>query len=65
MVISELLIKELQDSIGKHIKMFLENGFHFEGRLLECDGVFVKFFDDRKQNIRFEKMDQISECELT
>lgn len=64
MVISEMVRETLKESIGKHILYFKSNGFRFEGKILGCDDIYLKYYDSKKDCIRFEKLEDIQEAEL-
>lgn len=64
MVISELIIECLKQSKGMTILFFLNNGYRFEGKVLSCDGLYLKYFDSKKTCIRLQKLEEIQEAEL-
>ena len=64
MVISELVIESIKQSKGMPIIFFLNNGFRFEGKVLDCDGIYLKYFDIKKNCIRLQKLEEIQEAEL-
>ena len=64
MVISELVRESIKQSIGINIIFFLNNGFRFEGKVLECDDTYLKYFDSKKNCIRLQKLEEIQEAEL-
>ena len=64
MVISELVRETLKESIGKHILFFISNGYRFEGKILGCDDIYLKYYNSKKDCIRFQKLEDIMEAEL-
>ena len=42
---SELLKERLRKSIGKYAKVFLHNGFKFEGKISNCDGKYLELLE--------------------
>lgn len=64
MPISELVRESIKQSIGLKILFFLENGYRFEGKVLACDEVYLKYFDTKKNCIRLQKLEEIQEAEL-
>jgi len=44
---SELISERLKNSIGKHAKIFLNNGFRYEGKITNCDDDFVEILEPR------------------
>lgn len=43
---SEILKKRLSESIGSSAKIFLHNGFKFEGKITNCDEKYVELLED-------------------
>jgi len=64
MAISELVKESLKQSIGMNILFYLPNGFRFEGKVLGCDDVYLKYFDIKKNCVRLQKLEEIQEAEL-
>ncbi len=64
MAISELVKISLKESVGLHILFFIMNGYRFEGKVLACDDVYLKYFDSKKNCIRLQKLEEIQEVEL-
>tara|TARA_R100001530_G_scaffold136140_2_gene115452 strand:+ start:2661 stop:2873 length:213 start_codon:yes stop_codon:yes gene_type:complete len=60
---NELINKRLGANWGKRIKIFMENGFFFEGVLLEND-VKHLVLKDRKKGNRILKIEDISNLEI-
>lgn len=48
---SEILKKRLRESIGNKTKIFLHNGFKFEGRITNCDDKYVELLEERGYKI--------------
>ena len=44
---SEIISERLKNSIGKHAKIFLNNGFRYEGKITNCDAIFVEILEPR------------------
>ena len=55
------LKNNLQKAIGKQALLFLENGFRFKGKILSCDGEFLKIQDYKIRAEKLIRLDQISE----
>ena len=64
MVLSELVIESIKASDGLTILFFTENNFRFEGKILGCDGKFLKYYDIKKNCVRIVSLEEIKECEL-
>ncbi len=62
-MVSSMLSVELKNSIGKNIILFAHS-LRFEGKILDCDGSFIKYFDKHKDKIRYIKLSQIEEWEV-
>jgi len=43
---SEILKKRLIESIGSYAKIFLHNGFKFEGKITGCDEKYVELLEE-------------------
>ena len=43
---SEILRKRLKESIGSSAKIFLHNGFKFEGKITNCDEKYVELLEE-------------------
>lgn len=63
MTVSELIIDLLKKNIGERIGFFTENRFYFEGDILDCDGVVLKY-NDRKTGIKIIEVEKIKEVSL-
>lgn len=57
--------ESLRTSIGSIVVIFCENGFHFEGKILDCDDDFLKIYDTRKNYEKFIKFDDIKEANVS
>ncbi len=42
---SEVIKKRLNESISKNAKIFLHNGFRYEGKITNCDNKFVELLE--------------------
>jgi len=60
---SEILKKDLLNSVGKIITLFLDNGFRYECRVITCDDSFVKIFDEVKSREKLINLNQIAEVD--
>ena len=48
---SEIISERLKNSIGKHAKIFLHNGFRYEGKITNCDEDYVEVLEPRGYKI--------------
>ena len=62
-MVSEMLQNEIKNSIGMTIVLFIGT-FRFEGKIIDCDNEFVKYFDNRKCKPCFKKLSEINEMEI-
>jgi hypothetical protein len=63
MVLSDLLIESLKESVGLVVKIYTIKNFYFEGVVISCDGQFLKF-NDRKSGVRIISLNEIREVSL-
>jgi len=42
---SEIMSERLRKSIGKYSKVFLHNGFKFEGKITNCDDKYLELLE--------------------
>ncbi len=45
---SEIISERLKSSIGKHAKIFLSNGFRYEGKITNCDEKYVEILEPER-----------------
>ena len=62
-MVSEILITKLKSSVGLSGIIFLENGFRFESKILNCDDEFVEIYDIKKSSNKFIRLSQIAEVD--
>jgi len=48
---SEILVERLKKSVGSYAKIFLHNGFKFEGKITNCDDKYVELLEDKGYKI--------------
>lgn len=63
MMVAEILTKELINNIGNIIIIWINN-LRFEGKVLDCDDVFLKYYDVRKEKIRYVRIEDINSMEV-
>ncbi|HUS50900.1 MAG TPA: hypothetical protein VMZ91_12100 [Candidatus Paceibacterota bacterium] len=59
---SEILRARLKDSIGKYAKIFLHNGFKFEGTITNCDDEELELRE--AEGFKILKIISISEAKI-
>jgi hypothetical protein len=60
----DLLTNEITRNIGKNI-IFWINNLRFEGKILNCDKTFLKYYDKHKGKERYVKIADLSVWEVT
>lgn len=62
-MVAEILIKEITNNIGNIIIFWVQH-LRFEGKVLDCDDVFLKYYDSRKEKIRYVRIEDINSMEV-
>ncbi len=55
--------ERLKSSVGKHAKIFLNNGFRFEGKITNCDDTYVELLEPKGYKIILIK--EISDVDIS
>ncbi len=58
-----MLVAELQKNVGNVIAFWIQK-LRFEGKVIEVDNTFLKYFDSFKNKERFVKISQIENMEI-
>ena len=61
---NEVIKKRLSESKGKDIKLFLNNGFKYEGKLTNSDDVWVEILDYKTNSYIIKRLLDISNVEV-
>ncbi|MBU0959153.1 MAG: hypothetical protein KKB31_04365 [Nanoarchaeota archaeon] len=61
---SEIITERLKNSIGKFVKIYLENGFRYAGKLTNCDDEFTEVLDDVSSSYKIIKIIDIKDVEV-
>lgn len=64
MVVSELVIASLQESIGLSLVFWNNQRFRFSGKLIACDGIYIKYFDDHQLRERLFKIADMEDVQI-
>ena len=48
---NELINQRIKQSIGKYVKIFLKNGFRYEGKITACDDNYVEVLEKKGYKI--------------
>ena len=60
-MVSEILVKDLKNSIGRVITIYLESGFKHRCEIISVDEEYVKIKDIIKDRIKLLRLNQIIE----
>lgn len=60
---SELLNERLRNSVDKIAKIFLINGFKFEGKITGCDDEYLEILEP-KRGIKLLKLNEIKDVSI-
>lgn len=58
-----MLFDCLKNSLNEKIIFFIGK-FRFEGKILDCDNTYLKYFDTHKSKILYKKLLEITEWEI-
>lgn len=61
---SELIKKRVSESIGKEIKIFLNNGWRYSGKITNSDEKYVELLDYKSNAYKIIKFEDIKDCEV-
>lgn len=61
---SDIIINRLKESEGKEIKIFLNSGFHYTGKLLNSDETYLEILDFKIDAIKILKIEDIKDMEV-
>ena len=63
-MVSQLVKKRLESSIGKSAKIFLLNNFCYEGKITGCDNFYVELINNRTGNFKIISLEEIKDAEV-
>lgn len=61
---SEILKKRASESIGKTIKIFLNNGWRYEGKVTGSDEEYIEIVDYKTSSYKIIKFEDIKDLEV-
>lgn len=61
---SEILLKKLKGCVGENVLVFIQNGFRFEGRVLDCDDEFIVIDEIKRGTQKIIGLEQIKEIQI-
>lgn len=62
---NEVLKERLKESIGKEVKIFLENGFRYIGKITNCDENYVEILDYKTNSFIIIEIKNIDNAEVS
>lgn len=62
---SEIIKKRVSESIGKNIKIYLNNGFKFSGKIINCDEKYIEIFDEIIKGYKILEISNIVDLEVS
>lgn len=61
---SDVIKKRLSESEGKDIKLFMHNGFKYEGKLTNSDDIYVEILDYKTNSYIIKKIIDVRNVEV-
>lgn len=61
---SEIIKKRVKNSIGKIAKIFLINGFRYEGKIIDSDEKHVEILDFKTDSFKIILIAEINDMEI-
>jgi small nuclear ribonucleoprotein (snRNP)-like protein len=61
---SEIIIERLKNSIGKQVKIYLNNGFRYAGKLTNADKEYAEVLDNVSSSYKIIHIDDIKDLEV-
>lgn len=61
---SEIIKKRVSESIGKEIKIFLQNGFRYAGKATNCDDNYIELLDYKSGSYKIINVSDIESLEV-
>lgn len=61
---SELIKERVKESVGKTMKIYLNNGFRYEGKIINSDEEYLQILDFKINGYKFIKFNDIKDCEV-
>lgn len=61
---NEIIRKRISESVGKDIKIFLNNGFRFAGKVTGCDEKYIEILDYKSNAYKIIDISQVNNIEV-
>lgn len=62
-MVADMMIRDIKENVGNNIIFWLQ-GLRFEGKILDCDNIYMKYFDSFKNKERYVKIEDIGSLEV-
>ena len=61
---SDIIKKRASESIGKDIKVFLNNNWRYNGKLTGCDEIYLEVLDYKTNSYKIIRFEDIKDMEV-
>ena len=61
---SQLIIDRLKENISEEAHIYLLNGFHFFGKISNCDEKYLELFDYKTSDIKLLLIEEIRQVDI-
>lgn len=61
---SEIIKKRVSESVSKEIKIFLNNGWRYAGKITNCDEKYVEILDYKTSSYKIIDFEDIKDVEV-
>ena len=61
---SEIIKKRVSESIGNEIKIFLHNGYRYEGKITNCDDKYIEILDYKSKSYKIIEILDVKDMEI-
>lgn len=61
---SQIIIDRLKENISKEAHIYLHNGFHFFGKINNCDETYVEILDYKTSDIKLLLISEIRQLDI-
>jgi len=61
---SDIIKKRVSESLGKEIKIFLNNGWRYAGKITNTDEQYIEIIDYKTSSYKIIKFEDIKDCEV-
>jgi len=61
---SQIIIDRLKENVSKEAHIYLKNGFHFFGKISNCDDQYLELFDYKTTDIKLLLIEEIRQVDI-